>query len=188
MNEYLARFREQYPQYGDMADAELAKALHEKFYADMSFADFAGRIGLAQNTGPTPQPAFPTLPPAVGGALDALVAFGNGAGAGLPALLSKNTRAYMGELNTRAPGASVAAQGAGALGSLGASLLATPARVPAAASAAFKAGVPLNPLAPSLATRAAPYMRPIAKWTGIGGGSLAGLVELRRMLGNLGSP
>ena len=47
MNELLKKFRAQYPQYDDMSDADLARALHGKFYSDMSFEDFAGRIGLA---------------------------------------------------------------------------------------------------------------------------------------------
>lgn len=46
MNEYLSKFRAQYPEYGDMSDAELAKALHAKFYADISYPEFADKIGL----------------------------------------------------------------------------------------------------------------------------------------------
>jgi hypothetical protein len=46
MNEYLKKFREQYPEYDDMPDAELAKALHAKFYDDMPWAEFADKIGL----------------------------------------------------------------------------------------------------------------------------------------------
>jgi hypothetical protein len=46
MNDYLKKFRAQYPEYGDMSDAELARALHIKFYADMSYPEFAQSIGL----------------------------------------------------------------------------------------------------------------------------------------------
>lgn len=46
MNELLQKFRAQYPEYGDMSDTELAQALHGKFYADMSFPEFADKIGL----------------------------------------------------------------------------------------------------------------------------------------------
>ena len=112
MNEYLQQFREQYPDYADMGDLELAKALHSKFYSDMSFGDFAEKIKL--NSGPTQEPPFASLPPLAGGILDALVAFGNGAGLGLPAKLSKDTGAYRAELMDRAQGPTLAAEGAGA--------------------------------------------------------------------------
>jgi hypothetical protein len=46
MNEYLQKFRAQYPEYGDMSDADLAKALHAKYYMDMSFPEFAKQIGF----------------------------------------------------------------------------------------------------------------------------------------------
>lgn len=46
MNEFLAKFREQYPDYNDMSDADLAEALHAKFYADMAFPEFAEKIGF----------------------------------------------------------------------------------------------------------------------------------------------
>jgi len=42
----LAEIRSKYPQYEDMSDDELAKALHGKFYSDMDFGDFSKRIGL----------------------------------------------------------------------------------------------------------------------------------------------
>lgn len=43
----LAEIREQYPQYGDMSDQELADALHSRFYSDIPRADFDQRIGIA---------------------------------------------------------------------------------------------------------------------------------------------
>lgn len=43
----LSEIRQQYPQYQDLSDDELAGALHRKFYPDMDKADFDQRIGLA---------------------------------------------------------------------------------------------------------------------------------------------
>lgn len=63
------------------------------------------------NTGPTPPLPFNTLPPAMGGALDALVAYGSGTG--LP-LLSEDTREYVSGLRERNPGTTTAVQAAGA--------------------------------------------------------------------------
>jgi hypothetical protein len=42
----IAEVREKYPQYSDMSDADLASALHRKFYADMPKADFDAKLGL----------------------------------------------------------------------------------------------------------------------------------------------
>jgi hypothetical protein len=53
MNEYLKKFREQYPEYDDIPDQELALALHAKFYSDMSFEDFASKIGMDTGAGRT---------------------------------------------------------------------------------------------------------------------------------------
>jgi len=60
--------RKQYPQYDDLDDAALAKGLHQKFYSDMPFDDFAARVGYApQQKSPwlatlrervTPDPSF----------------------------------------------------------------------------------------------------------------------------------
>lgn len=47
--------RKQYPQYNDLSDADLAKALHGKFYSDMPFDDFSTRIGLAPDQPPIPK-------------------------------------------------------------------------------------------------------------------------------------
>lgn len=48
----IASIRQQYPQYNDMSDGDLASALHEKFYSDMPFDQFAGKIGLQQSAAP----------------------------------------------------------------------------------------------------------------------------------------
>lgn len=47
----LAEIREKYPQYDDMSDEQLARALHAKHYSDLPFEDFSQRIGLS-----APQP------------------------------------------------------------------------------------------------------------------------------------
>lgn len=42
----IEQIRQQYPQYGDMSDAELARRLHDKHYPDMSQAEFNRRVGF----------------------------------------------------------------------------------------------------------------------------------------------
>lgn len=46
----LQGIRQQYPQYGDLSDERLAQALHQKYYNDMPFETFAGRIGYTPIT------------------------------------------------------------------------------------------------------------------------------------------
>jgi hypothetical protein len=43
----LAEIRQQYPQYEDMSDRQLADALYSKHYSDMPRADFDQKVGLA---------------------------------------------------------------------------------------------------------------------------------------------
>lgn len=43
----IADVRQKYPQYGDLTDQQLAKALHDKFYSDMPYDAFAKKIGLS---------------------------------------------------------------------------------------------------------------------------------------------
>jgi hypothetical protein len=43
----LSEIRQQYPQYKDMPDADLAGALHSKFYSDIPRADFDKQIGFS---------------------------------------------------------------------------------------------------------------------------------------------
>lgn len=38
--------RQKYPQYGDLSDEQLAKALHGKFYSDMPYEEFSSKIGM----------------------------------------------------------------------------------------------------------------------------------------------
>jgi hypothetical protein len=49
----LGKLRQQYPQYNDLGDQQLADALHAKHYADMPREQFYVKIGLASQ-GPTP--------------------------------------------------------------------------------------------------------------------------------------
>jgi hypothetical protein len=53
----LAEVRQKYPQYADLDDATLGKALHAKYYADMPYEDFAQRVGLSA------APVAPVAPP-----------------------------------------------------------------------------------------------------------------------------
>ena len=48
----IAEVRSKYPQYGDLPDEDLARGLHQKFYADLPFEDFSKRIGYT----PAPSP------------------------------------------------------------------------------------------------------------------------------------
>ncbi|WP_455918757.1 hypothetical protein [Ensifer canadensis] len=42
----ISEIRQKFPQYDDMSDAELADAMHRKFYSDMPRADFDAKIGF----------------------------------------------------------------------------------------------------------------------------------------------
>ena len=52
----LQEIRKQYPQYSDLSDQELASAFYKKFYSDLPFGDFAGRIGLRAEAPAAPAP------------------------------------------------------------------------------------------------------------------------------------
>ncbi len=54
----LQDIREEYPQYADMSDAELADALYNKSYSDMDRADFDAAVGIEA---PPPPPKEPTV-------------------------------------------------------------------------------------------------------------------------------
>lgn len=62
----IKEFRQQYPQYNDMSDMDLAKSFHDKYYADMPFDAFAKSIGVEVQ----PQ-AQETAQPATNGGFDA---------------------------------------------------------------------------------------------------------------------
>jgi len=46
----ISEIRQQYPQYKELSDKELADALHDKFYPDMELGDFYERVGLPGET------------------------------------------------------------------------------------------------------------------------------------------
>lgn len=52
----IAQVREKYPQYSDMSDAQLADALHAKFYSDMDRGEFNKKIGLSTEQARAPEP------------------------------------------------------------------------------------------------------------------------------------
>jgi len=52
----IQEIRSKYPQYNEMSDEDLARALHGKFYSDMDFGDFSEKIGLS------PAQEAPTIP------------------------------------------------------------------------------------------------------------------------------
>lgn len=65
MSEFIAKFRERYPEYNDMPDDQLASALHKKYYSDIPVEQFNQKIGLQppaqepliqKDTGITAQP------------------------------------------------------------------------------------------------------------------------------------
>lgn len=137
MNEYLAKFRAQYPDYDDMSDTELAKALHGKFYADMSFPEFAEKIGLdpkaeaadaalarvAESGGPVRDFLHQAAEGATFGQADKIVGAGAAAANALfPAAFPGSYRESQQKFQQRtddlqavAPGASVASMAAGAV-------------------------------------------------------------------------
>jgi hypothetical protein len=47
----IAQIRQQYPQYRDMSDQQLADSLHTKFYSDMPRDEFNQKIGLSPQQG-----------------------------------------------------------------------------------------------------------------------------------------
>ena len=42
----IKAIRAQYPQYQDLSDDDLGRALHKKFYADMPYDTFASKVGI----------------------------------------------------------------------------------------------------------------------------------------------
>jgi soluble lytic murein transglycosylase-like protein len=57
----ISEIRQQYPQYQDLSDEQLVRGLHQKFYNDMDFAEFSGKIGLQAS-----QPQKPEQPGVAG--------------------------------------------------------------------------------------------------------------------------
>lgn len=57
----IKQIREQYPQYSDMSDEDLARALHSRFYSDMDFGKFSQQIGLTPEMAPAGTDVVETL-------------------------------------------------------------------------------------------------------------------------------
>lgn len=51
--------RQQYPQYNDMSDGDLAGALHQKFYSDMPREEFDKKVGLSASKAAPSKSAIP---------------------------------------------------------------------------------------------------------------------------------
>lgn len=64
----LAGFREQYPQYNDMSDQDLATSLHAKFYSDIPQDTYFKKLGIGTSAGDQAaiQPASSGAPPQEG--------------------------------------------------------------------------------------------------------------------------
>ena len=103
----MTEVREKFPQYSDMSDADLAGALHKKFYADMPLAEFHDKIGFK-----APDPLNVKAPPDrgilgginnfVGGTADAITqgatfGFADELGAGVRALARGATNLVQGK-------------------------------------------------------------------------------------------
>lgn len=54
----IAEVREKFPQYSDMSDADLAGALHKKFYSDLPQEEFNKKIGLSATKEEKRQPSI----------------------------------------------------------------------------------------------------------------------------------
>ena len=101
----FADVRKKYPEYNDLSDDDLAKALHGKFYSDMPFDQFASSVGFGKKVEQQRQEpvkrGFFDVPAAISNptpeniAADPLVRFAVGAGrpvAGLTQLLSRTAQ------------------------------------------------------------------------------------------------
>lgn len=54
----IQEVRQQYPQYSDLSDEQLARALHAKYYADMPYEAFAAKVGTAPQQPTVEDPGF----------------------------------------------------------------------------------------------------------------------------------
>jgi hypothetical protein len=61
----IAEIRQQYPQYNDLSDTELADAFHGRFYSDIPKDQFYQTLGVT-TAGPTPTPTQPQPKPTSG--------------------------------------------------------------------------------------------------------------------------
>lgn len=60
----IAEVRQKYPEYSDLSDEQLGKLLHQKFYSDIPYEDFAAKAGIAQAP-PSHTKAVPANQPTV---------------------------------------------------------------------------------------------------------------------------
>lgn len=58
----IPEIRAKFPQYNDMSDDDLAEGLHKKYYSDMPFGEFAGKIGYRRNWSDIPGQAKEAAP------------------------------------------------------------------------------------------------------------------------------
>lgn len=70
----IPEIRAKFPQYNDMTDDQLAEGLHSKYYSDMPFGEFAGKIGYRRNWSDMPGQAAES---AGGNALDIVKGLGH---------------------------------------------------------------------------------------------------------------
>lgn len=75
--------RKKYPQYNDLSDEDLAKGLHDRFYSDMPFEDFASRIGLKLEPVVKEPEIAPDKYPTLAAAADVPLSFARGATTGV---------------------------------------------------------------------------------------------------------
>lgn len=141
----IPEIRQQYPQYNDLNDAQLASALHSKFYSDMPEETFNAKIGYK------PEPlsvdnivrSMARGVPILGGAMDRIAAAGDaatqpllGRGSGAENFADRYNanleaeRAKDTSFDQAHPVASTAGEFAGGVGAFGAA-----ARIPAVAGA-----------------------------------------------------
>lgn len=176
----LDQIRAQYPQYDDLSDMELARALHSRFYSDMDFNDFAGRIGVM--VGPEPSAPIPE-----GTALgDFIATFGNAAALGIPRRLSSSLDERLDFLEENNPGTS-ALVGLGGAGLTGGAALRGGANILArgtARQAANPHGLNIvHQAGPGLARSAGRGLLELVKSrAGAGGGGFAAGALLDRLL------
>lgn len=103
----IQEIRQKYPQYSDLSDEQLAKGLHGKFYADMPFDEFAGKIGLkAQAPAATydPTEGMSGAETFLAGAGKAFADIGRGARQMLAGSPDINPEVFAGPHKTMAPG------------------------------------------------------------------------------------
>jgi hypothetical protein len=65
----IQEFRQEYPQYNDLGDQDLADKLHAKYYSDLPKQDFYQRFGLNSANSPAISPNSSPIQPSSGSAL-----------------------------------------------------------------------------------------------------------------------